>query len=170
MSEEYPDIPEYIKKMIASGRKIDEIRIDRDGNWFHNGEPFTNKKIINYFNNSIDITEDGTYVLRYSRFVYPILVEDVPFFISGVRFEGSGNTEKAIITFTSREEEELDVRTLQYKHEVGLYCRVRKGRMPAKFRRSPSFQILDRLEENEDIYYLNISGNKIVLKEKMEDE
>ena len=40
--------------------------------------------------------------------------------------------------------------------------------MKAKFMRSPSFHILERLEETDDTYYLTLCGRKIVLMEKVE--
>ena len=47
---QFPEIPDEIKKLLAQGEKIDEIRLDAEGNWFHNGQPFTNQRIIDFFN------------------------------------------------------------------------------------------------------------------------
>jgi hypothetical protein len=38
--------------------------------------------------------------------------------------------------------------------------------MLARFKRSAAFTILERLEESDDIFYVTIAGNKIVLEEK----
>lgn len=168
MENEFPEIPEYIKDLMESGERIDEIRLDREGNWLHNGEPFANKRIIDFFNKSVGVTADGAYVLHYGPFVYPIVVEDAPVFVTGVRVEGFGPFEKVFITLFNGEEEELDIHKLHYQQEKGLYCYVNRGRLLAKFKRSPSFQILERLEETNDTFYLEICGEKIVLKEKIE--
>lgn len=168
MENDYAEIPEYIKKLIESGEQMDEIRLDKEGNWIHNGEPFTNKNIINFFNKSIDVTKDGQYVIHYSHFVYPIIVEDAPVFITGVRFDGFGEMEKVYITINSGEEEILDLKTLHYIRENSLYCYVKNGKLLAKFKRSPFYQMLDRLEESDDTFYLKIAGEKIVLSEKLE--
>ncbi len=168
MDKEYPELPDFIKELLESGAEIDEIRLDAEGNWLHDGQPFTNKKIIDFFNRSVDVTRDGKYVLHYSDFVYPIVVEDAPYFITGVRFEGFGSFETIYITLSTGEEEELDINSLYYKSNNSLYCYVREGRLPAKFKRSPSFQILERLEETDDTYYLKIQGKRIVLQEKMD--
>ena len=61
MENNYPELPEYIRKMIDSGEEIDNITLDKEGLWFHNGEKFLNEKIIDYFNKSVNITSDGTY-------------------------------------------------------------------------------------------------------------
>lgn len=165
MDENYPEIPEWLEELINSGEAIDEIRIDAEGRWFHNGEPFLNERIITFFSKSINITKDGKYVIHYDNFVYPIVVEDAPLFVIGVKIEGEGSGEKVFIYLTSGESVALDINTLHYKNEC-LYCYVKQGRILAKFKRSPSFEMLQRLEETDDIYYINIAGEKIVLSEK----
>ena len=119
-----------------------------------------------FFNSSINITADGTYVLHYSNFVYPIIVEDVPVFITGVVFEGFGPFEKILINLSTGETEELDISTLYYKKDSSLYCRVLNKKFPAKFQRSPSFHVLERLDEIEGNYFLNICGSRILLQIK----
>ncbi len=164
---QFPEIPDEIKKLLAQGEKIDEIRLDAEGNWYHNGQPFTNKRIIEFFNKSVNITEDGTYVIHYAQFTYPIIVEDAPVFVTGARFEGFADFEKVLLTLSTGEEEELDNSTLHVRKGRELYCYVRNNTMLAKFKRSASFTLLDRLEESDDIFYLTIAGKKIILKEKM---
>ncbi len=168
MSEDFVEIPDYIKHLMESGEGVDEIKIDAEGNWFHNGEQFENQRIIDFFNASIRRTREGTYVIHYADFTYPITVEDTPLFVTGVRYVGFADFEKVYITLKSGVEEELDVDTLFVKPNNCLYCMVRNGTMPAKFMRSPSFQVLERLEESDDTFYLTIAGRRIVLKEKVE--
>lgn len=170
MVKKYPEIPDDIKKMMESGEELDEIRIDREGRWFHNGVAFRNQKLISFFNKSIDITKDRLYVIHYSNFVYPIIVEDAPIFIKSVRFDKNDNEEDAIyIALTSGEVEILDPDTLHYKNDA-LYCFVRNGDLSAKFKRSPSYELLQHIQENDDIYYLDLLGKRIVLAEKMDSE
>jgi hypothetical protein len=169
MGKNYPEIPDYIKKMIQEGEELDEIRIDTEGNWFHNGSAFKNKKLISFFNKSIDITIDGLYVINYSGFVYPIIVEDAPLFITGFRFIKNEDEECILIALNSGEVEKLSVNTLHYKNNA-LYCFVRDGEIPAKFKRSPCYELLQNIKDNDDIYYLELCGERIVLSEKMEVE
>ncbi|HDP80531.1 MAG TPA: DUF1285 domain-containing protein [Spirochaetes bacterium] len=169
MENDYPELPEYIQELIRSGEGIEEIRLDGEGNWFHNGEPFTNERIIDFFNRSVNLSRDGRFVLHYGEFVYPIVVEDTPVFVTGVVVEGFGPMEDIRLCLSTGDEEYLDTRTLYYRQESGLYCYVRNGRMPAKFKRSPSYQLLERLEESDDTFYLIIRGEKIVLTEKRTD-
>jgi len=155
MEDGYPEIPQYIIDLFESGEEMDEILLDANGCWFHNRVKFTNQLIIDFFNKSVDITKDGRYVISYSIFVYPITVEDAPVFITGVRILGAGNSEKVHLSLSTGEDEMLDPDSLYLKNDC-LYCYIRNGRMPAKFKWSPSFQILERIQENEDIYYLDI--------------
>ncbi len=166
MDENFPEIPEWLEELVCSGEAIDEIRIDAEGRWFHNGEPFINERIINFFSRSIDVTKDGQYVIHYDNFVYPIIVEDAPLFVIAVKIEGQGRDEKVLIYLTSGETGSLDVKTLHYKNEC-LYCYTRQGKILVKFKRSPSFELLQRLEETDDIYYINIGGERIILTEKL---
>ena len=169
IDEKKPEVPQYLKDVLDAGGRIDDILLDREGNWFHNGEKFINERIISFFSRSVDITEDGQYVLHYSDNVYPIRVEDAPYFVTGVRFEGFGTFERIFITLSSGESEELDPTTLFCKANNALYCRIKKGRLTAKFKRSPSFNILERLDESPDgKYYVRLCGTNIELK-RMED-
>ncbi len=159
-------LPEFIEELFFTDEPIDEIRIDTEGRWFHNGIPFTNKKIIDFFNRSIRLTSDGVYVIHYDHYTYPIVVEDVPIFITGVRYQGFGDFERVWCNLTTGIEEELDTSTLRFNmNNNALYCRVMDGVFPAKFYRSASFTLLERLDEKNGRYYLNICGKSIELKQ-----
>ncbi len=169
METQFPEIPEYIKDLMAAGSGIDEIRIDKEGIWHHKGERFINEKIISFFSRSVNITADGEYVIHYGDYTYPIIVEDAPYFVTGVTFNGFGNFEKIILNLSSGETEELNCSSLYCKKNNALYCRIKNGSMPAKFKRSPSFNILERLEEDsEGKFHLRLCGQIIELK--IEDE
>jgi len=158
------EMPEYLIEQLENGTLEDAIVLDKNGNWWHNGEPFKNRKIIDFFNKSIAKADDGIWVLQYDKYIYPITVEDVPIFITGVRFEGFSDFEKVIMNLSSGTEEILDVNTLVYRNST-LYCTVGNGEFPAKFMRSPAFHVLDRLDENNGHYYLTMCGRRIPLKQ-----
>jgi hypothetical protein len=76
-----------------------------------------------------------------------------------------GCFERIFINISSGETEELNCNTLYCGTGNALYCKIKKGRFKAKFKRSPSFNILDRLEEGVDgRYFLRICGQRIELK------
>jgi len=164
MDNEYPELPEEIRSMLERGETIEEIRLDKDGNWSHNGQPFTNKKIIDFFNRSINITRDGMHVIHYDRYTYPITVEDAPLFVTGAWFKGFGRWEKITINLSNGTSELLDIHSLYYKNKA-LYCRASEGRMVAKFRNSPSYHILERIDQVGDSFYLTLCGTKIRIEQ-----
>lgn len=165
MEDIFPDIPEYLNEILKSGGSIDEIKLDVEGNWFHNGERFINKKIIDLFNRSINMTKDGQFVISYSGYVYPIIVEDTALFVNAILFADDAQDASVLIYISSGETEVLDLDTLHFKNNA-LYCKVRGGRFDARFKRSPCYEIMSLLEETDDIYYLNICGRRLVLAEK----
>jgi uncharacterized protein len=164
MENSYPEIPEEIKELFEKGELNDEIRLDKDGNWLHNGESFSNKKIIEFFNRSINITRDGTYVIHYGEYTYPIIVEDAPLFVTGLWYKGFGKYEKITINLTSETEELLDIHSLYYKNKT-MYCRVYGGRMIARFKHSPFYHLMERLDEVDGEFYLSLCGEKIHIKQ-----
>lgn len=159
-----PELPTFLKEKLESGAPVEDIFLDREGRWFHEGVQFTNERIIDFFNSSVDITAEGILVIHYANFTYPIRVEDTAIFITGVRYEGFGSFEKVYINLSTGEEEELKVSTLHISDENVLYCLVRNETMRARFKRSPSFHILERLDERDGIYYLNLCGISLPLK------
>jgi hypothetical protein len=158
-----PQLSEELKELFEHNRLEDEIRLDKDGAWFHNGRPFKNRRIVDFFNRSIDITADGIHVLHYGGYSYPVVVEDAPVFVTGVVFRGFLQYETITLNLTNGTNELLDIRTLYYKNNA-LYCRIKNGTMTAKFRHSPSYHILERIEETDGGFYLNLCGQKIVLE------
>ncbi len=168
MEKHAPELPEYLREMLEKGELADTISLDREGNWTHNGEKIANEKIASFFSRSVARTDDGTYVISYGDHVYPITVEDAPVFVTGVLCRGFGIHETIRLTLSTGEEEDLDIDSLSYGKDNALYCTVRQGTMPAKFRRSPSFELLERLDENCGRYYLTLCGKRIHLQQKGE--
>jgi hypothetical protein len=165
MDCEFPELPNELKKLFENKELEDEIRLDKNGTWHHNDQPFKNQKLIDFFNKSINVTMDGTYVIHYDTYTYPITVEDAPLFVTGVVFRGFLQYEKITMNLTNGKTELLDVNTLYYKNKA-LYCRVENGKLIAKFKTSPSYHILDRIDEIDGKYYLKLSGQKILLQQE----
>ncbi len=164
MKMEYPELPDEIKRLFEQGELEDDIRLDKNGIWLHNGQPFTNQRIIDFFNRSIQATRDGNYVIHYGEYIYPITVEDAPLFVTGVIFRGFLQYEKITLNLSNGLTELLDPDTLYYKNRA-LYCRVENGSLIAKFKTSPSYHILERIDELEGKYFLSLCGKKILLQQ-----
>lgn len=82
-------------------RRID-LRLDAEGRWFHDGEPFEHPGLIALFNRGIDVLEStGEPILRVGAQWCYIRCDDVPFIVrtlrpAGDHFELALNTEALI--------------------------------------------------------------------------
>jgi len=54
----------------------------------------------------------------------------------------------------------LDIHSIFYKNKI-LYCRVCEGRLIAKFKNSPFYHLLERLDEVNGSFFLSLCGEKI---------
>lgn len=69
-----------------------EIRIARDGSWFHQGGRINRPEMVKLFASILRREGDGGYVLVTPAEKLDILVEDVPFIAVEVKSEGVGET------------------------------------------------------------------------------
>lgn len=67
-----------------------DIRIDKDGNWFHEGAPIARAALVALFASVLRREPDGQYVLVTPAERRFIEVEDVPFVGIGIEASGSG--------------------------------------------------------------------------------
>jgi hypothetical protein len=74
-----------------------EMRIARDGTWYHQGAPITREAMVRLFSTILRREPDGGYVLVTPVEKLAIDVEDAPFLAVEVRVEGDG--ERTALTF-----------------------------------------------------------------------
>jgi len=67
-----------------------EMRIARDGTWFHQGSPIGRKAMVQLFASILRREPDGSYVLVTPAEKLDIAVEDAPFVAVEVKSEGAG--------------------------------------------------------------------------------
>ncbi len=67
-----------------------EMRIARDGSWFHQDAPITRPAMVRAFSSVLRKNEDGTYMLVTPYEKLSIEVEDAPFIAVDVTSEGEG--------------------------------------------------------------------------------
>ena len=67
-----------------------EMRIARDGTWFHQGSPIGREAMVRLFSTILRREVDGSYVLVTPGEKLDILVEDAPFIAVEVKSEGAG--------------------------------------------------------------------------------
>lgn len=69
-----------------------EMRIARDGTWFHQGSPIGREAMVRLFSTILRREADGSYVLVTPVEKLSIEVEDAPFVAVEVKVEGSGDS------------------------------------------------------------------------------
>lgn len=74
-----------------------EMRIARDGTWFHQGSPIGRANMVRLFSTILRREPDGSYVLVTPVEKLDIAVEDAPFVATEVKADGDG--EAATLTF-----------------------------------------------------------------------
>jgi hypothetical protein len=67
-----------------------EMRIARDGTWFHQGDPIRRPEMVRLFSTILRREPDGSHILVTPAEKLDIAVEDAPFVAVEVRSEGSG--------------------------------------------------------------------------------
>jgi len=124
-----------------------DIRIARDGTWFHEGTPVGRRELVRLF--STILRKDGDdYVLVTPAEKMRIVVEDAPFLAVLLRTEGEGRAQKLIFTTNVGDETvagaenpirvEIDPKT----REPSPYVHVRRG-LEAKISRPVYYQLAE---------------------------
>ena len=140
-----PD-PELIERLRRSG-----IRIDREGQFIHEGEPVRHEGLRQALFRWLDRLDDpdhkddARYILRLDdrRFAY-IDVDDTPLVVRALRLTGDGGV---ALQLSDGAEERLDPTTLTIDAEGVLRCWVRGGRIEARLATSAAAVLADRITE-----------------------
>jgi hypothetical protein len=134
-----PD-PELIERLRRSG-----IRIDREGQFIHEGEPVRHQGLRQALFRWLDRLDDGRYILRLDerRFAY-IDVDDTPLVVRALRLDPDG---AVALQLSDGAEERLDPTTLTIDNEGVLRCWVRGGRIEARLATSAAAVLAERITE-----------------------
>ena len=154
-----PTLPEVVQNFLRSGAHLEEIRLDARGRWTHEGLDFENRKVVELFSRSIARTPGGTWVLKIGHFTYPIVVEDVPYFVQGIRW----NTSPPLLELSDGTTEPLDPETLRYEPEGKLYTDVKDGAFRARFLRNAYYSVADRMGMDQGQLFLSVDDRRVPL-------
>jgi hypothetical protein len=130
---------------LPSGWKLPSLRITRDGDWLHEGGDVTHPGILANLRENLRHDESG-YHLQVGPVRIPVEVDDAPYVVVRLAVEG----DDAEITLNDMTREPLAVDTLAIDAEGVPHCRVKDGRFPARFSRAAAYQLLDRVEHDQD--------------------
>ena len=129
-----------------------ELRIDREGRWFHEGVEITHERTLTLFSRSLTRDASGGYWVEVGRERAPVVVEDTPYVIR--RIEEATTAEGVIEGFNvwlnDSTSETLDMGSLEVGAEDVLYCSVKSGAFRARFLRPPYYHLVEYLEEDPD--------------------
>lgn len=80
-----PDVPEPVRRFLAAGARLEAIRLDARGTWWHQGAAFENARLSELFHRSLERTPRGTWLLRIGRYAYPVVVDGYGAFVTALR-------------------------------------------------------------------------------------
>jgi uncharacterized protein len=136
-----PD-PDVIERLRRSG-----IRIDREGEFQHQGEPVVHEGLRRALYRWLDRLPDGRTILRLDaeRFVY-VDVDDTPLVARAARIEGVPPHGVAL-ALSDGSEERLHPETLTIDASGVMRCLVRNRRLPARLATSAATIVADLVED-----------------------
>ena len=150
-----PFDPEMLERLRRSG-----IRIDREGEFQHGGEPVRHEGLRQALFRWLDRGEDGRTILRLDerRFAY-VDVDDTPLVARSARLDG----ERIYLGLSDGSEELLDPTTLDLDAAGIMRCRVRGGRLEARLASSAALIVADAVEGDPALPVLRLGARAFPL-------
>jgi uncharacterized protein len=124
-----------------------DIRIARDGTWFHQGSPFTRRELVRLFSTILRKDADGFHLVTPGEKMR-IQVDDVPFMAVLLCAEDAGENRRLIFTTNVGDEtvagpdNPIRVETNVGTGEPAPYVHVRRG-LEARISRNVFYQLAD---------------------------
>lgn len=124
-----------------------DIRIARDGTWFHQGAPFTRRELVRLFSTILRKDPDGFHLVTPGEKMR-IRVDDAPFLAVLLRAEGDGETQRLVFTTNVGDEtvagadNPIRVDSNAETGEPRPYVHVRRG-LEARISRNVFYQLAD---------------------------
>lgn len=138
-------LPAPVRDFLRGGGKLERIRLDEEGRFWHEGEPILNERLRALFHRSVARSPGGTWLLHVPPFVYPIEVADTPYHVRSLRLDPGER--QVWLRLSDESEEALDLTTLSYDERRGLAVAVKGGGHRARLTRAAFHALCDRLEE-----------------------
>jgi hypothetical protein len=133
-----------------------DIRIARDGTWFHQGSPFTRRELVRLFSTILRKDADGFHLVTPGEKMR-IRVDDAPFTAVLLRDEGEGVRRRLIFITNVGDEtvagpdNPIRVETHAESGEPAPYVHVRRG-LEARISRNVFYQLADMAVPGEHEY------------------
>ncbi|MEH6564520.1 MAG: DUF1285 domain-containing protein [Halopseudomonas sp.] len=129
-----------------------DMRITRDGTWYHEGDPIERKALSQLFASILRLDDDGRYYLVTPVERWGIQVDDVPFVATRLQVSGEGQGQRLIFTTNLEDEVTVDaehpirVEVDGQTGEPSPYVLVR-GNLEALISRNLFYELAERAVE-----------------------
>ncbi len=133
--------------------------IDRNVDWWHDGERIEHPNIIEAFNKGLRVTDDGRYKLEFGNDWCFVVVEGAAFKVIAVDVSEG---DRLSLRLSDRTAEFLDPASLSLDAEGVLYASVKGGKATARLTRDAQFQLAQWLEPSADDEYLQLKVDERV--------
>jgi len=134
------------------------LRLDREGRWWHEGQPVEHPRLVAALHRWLDLDEQGRYVLRLDAGrLARVEVEDAPYIVRTLELDGPGRTVRIYLRLSDGSEEELDYASLRVGRDNALYCGA-KGRFEARLSRQAYYLVGELIEETDEGFALRAAG------------
>ncbi len=149
-----------LQREAAKGRKLppveswnpahcgeSDMRIARDGTWYHQGSPIGRKELVRLFSTILRKDADGYHLVTPAEKMR-ITVDDAPFLAVLMDVEGQGKEQTLRFTtsvgdeVTASADNPIRVETDPHTREPAPYVHIRKG-LEARIARTPFYQMAD---------------------------
>lgn len=151
---------EIITRARWHTREDSGLALDRQLRWTHDGLPFEHPRVIELFNTSLQLEDDGRYVVRIGKDWAYVQVEDAAFEVRTVDVTDDG---RLSVRLSDRTASLLELDSMARDAEGVLTCRVKQGRAKARFSRDAQFQLGCLLEVEGDDVVLRVGDTKLPL-------
>jgi hypothetical protein len=158
------DVPEMVRKFLKEGAELQEIRLDKHGNWWHEGDIFENKKLAKLFHNSLHRTGKGNWVLKIKPYTYPVIVDLCGTFVSRVIDSDDG---EATVRLRTEDTATIDLSDIYTDGETLLATRV--DGVPARIIDTAYRQLTRELTEEDGTFFISLDGEQYPLQQLPDD-
>jgi len=151
-SEEVFDASPYLRLVI-----------DKDGRWFQNGAEIVHPEIYRLFNQILEKSPEGEYLVRMGREICTVEVEDAPFVVKRMI---ENDHEQLLLELNDGSQERFDPKCFWIGEQNIPYCRVKNGAFHARFSRPAYYQLAQHIvtDETEKEFFLLLDGERVPIK------
>lgn len=138
------------------------IRIDKQGNFWHNGQPVTHQGLRQALFAWLDRLPppDGRHILRLDETRYAFIeVQDTPLVANTLRLQTHGNTCQAWLSLSDGTEEPLPSDGLSVDAQGTLRVPVRGGALQARLSTAAASALAPYLQETQGAWTLTLPGH-----------